>query len=245
MSMRSGCLWFVLVVAVIGLSFIGGVVAFNFIMAYSVRHGEEITVPQLKGLAFDKAECVAKGAKLRLRKEGERFSATVPPGFVLEQNPRAARRVKEGRRISVIVSGGTETVVVPELVGRPARQAVVLLDGAGLELGTTAESPSRRVEGGAVIACSPAAGAALERGSRVDLVVSLAPAPIRFMMPNLAGIEANRARKYLEGLGTVVLRSREYGPRGRSGPWRVVSQRPTFGHMVTEGDTVNLVVGVQ
>ncbi len=245
MKARSGCLWIFVVAMVVGVSFVGGAVVFNFIMAYSVRHGKEITVPQLRGLAFERARQVAEDANLRVRKEGERFSATVPPGFVLEQNPPAARSVKEGRRIAVIVSGGAETAVVPELVGKPARQAVVRLDGAGLESGTEAECFSPRAEDGAVIACSPPEGAALERGARVDLLVSLGAPPVRFVMPNLRNVEADRARRYLEGLGTVVLRSREYSPRGRTGPWNVMSQRPTFGHMVTEGDTVNLVLGIR
>jgi beta-lactam-binding protein with PASTA domain len=245
MKARSGCLWTIFLVAVVGFSFLGGVVAFNFIMAYSVRHGKEITVPQLRGLTLEKAERVAGDTGLRVRTVGERFSARVPPGFVLEQNPPAARRVKRGRRISVIVSGGRETVRVPEVAGKPVRQAIVVLDGAGTEAGDVSESTSDRVDAGNVIASSPPAGSQVESGSRVDLLVSLGRPPTRFMMPNLVGREADLVNRYLEGLGTVVLRSRQSGSRGRTGPWTVVSQRPAFGRMVAEGDTVNLILGLK
>ncbi|MCK4546507.1 MAG: PASTA domain-containing protein [Candidatus Eisenbacteria sp.] len=242
---RSGSLWLVLVVVVAGLSFAGGVVVFNFVMAYSVGHGEEIAVPQLVGLGLDRAKRVAGEANLRIHKVGERFSASVPPGFVLEQNPPAARSVKQGRKISVIVSGGTETVEVPGLAGQSARQAIVMLDAAGLEAAEIAECTSRRVGKGSVITSSPPPEMVLERGSRVDLLVSLGAPPLRFMMPDLEGTDADQARIYLETLGAHVFRSRQFSPHGEVGPLRVLRHRPPGGHMVTAGDTVNLVVGVR
>jgi beta-lactam-binding protein with PASTA domain len=245
MKRRSGVLWPVLVAAVAGFCFIAGVVAFNFIMAYSVKRGEEITVPRLVGLSLSKAERVAGQADLEVRKVGERFSATVPPGFVLEQNPPAARSVKSGRNISVIVSGGKENVEVPDLAGQPVRHAIVMLDGAGLEAGQMAESNSVQVENGSVIACDPPPGTILERGSRVDILVSLGPQPLRFAMPDLVGQDADRVRRYLQELGTEVFRSKRFDPRGRVGPYVVVEHRPSHGYMVTEGDTVNLVIGVR
>jgi beta-lactam-binding protein with PASTA domain len=64
-------------------------------------------------------------------------------------------------------------------------------------------------------------------------------------MPDLVGQDADRVRQYLQELGTDVFRSKEYDPRGRVGPSVVVEHRPPHGYMVTEGDTVNLVIGVR
>jgi serine/threonine-protein kinase len=165
----------------------------------------------------------------------------VPPGFVLEQNPPAARGVKGGRQISVILSGGTETVRVPELTGKSARQAIVLLDGAGLGFGSVSRCPSSRVPAGAVIACTPPAGAVLERGRRVDVLESLGLPELRFMMPDLTGRDEDVVRRKLESLGLSVLLSRQFSPSGQAGPWAVVRQQPSRGTIVCEGDTVRLI----
>ena len=84
MKARPGCLWALLVLGVVALSFVGGMVAFNFIMAYSVRHGAEINVPPLTGLTVEQAEGVAQRQNLRVRLMGERFNPTVPTGIILE-----------------------------------------------------------------------------------------------------------------------------------------------------------------
>lgn len=242
---RSRVVTFFLVLAVAGLSFLAGMVAFNFIMAYSVKHGEEITIPQLEGLALAEAELLARQANLRVRKVGERFSGVVPPGFVLEQSPPAGRRVKVGRRISVIVSGGRETVQVPDLVGIAVRRAIVGLDGEGLELGKVARCSAAGMKADDVIASSPPPGMILERGSRVDLLVSLGPPSLRFVMPDLAGREEDPVQRYLRGLGLSVLVSKEFRPGRGTGPWTIIRHVPPAGTMMAEGDTVRLTIGVR
>ena len=242
---RSGAVTLLLVLVVALCSFVAGMVAFNFIMAYSVGHGGEITVPELTGLPLAEAQRLGRELDLPVQEEGQRFSASMPPGFVLEQRPPAARRVKAGRRVSVIVSGGMETVEVPRVVGRSLRQAIVLLDAARLEVGDVAECPSVEVETEGVVAVSPVVGSTLQAGERVDLLVSQGAPPQRLMMPNLVGIEEDGVRRSLEAMGLDVLVSREYEPGVRRGPWEVVSHRPAVGHMVTQGDTVRLIAGVR
>jgi beta-lactam-binding protein with PASTA domain len=243
MRARPGCLWALLVLGVVALSFVGGMVAFNFIMAYSVRHGAEMNVPPLTGLTVEQAEGVARDQNLRVRLMGERFSPTVPTGIILEQSPPASRRVKKGRRISVIVSGGVETTQVPAVSGAVLRQATVLLDRAGLDLGHVAEIYSDGYADGVVVSTSPGPGTVLEKGSRVDLLVSRGRLPLRFPMPDLVGRDAEAAQERLEALGVVVLHSREFHRAGRSDAATVLSQRPEAGYEITEGDTVRLVIG--
>ena len=73
-------------------------------------------------------------------------------------------------------AGGVRLVEVPDVVGMSRVGATKRLDDAGLEPGSQDEAPSDEFAEGVVVEQDPGAGAEVERGTTVDLVVSSGPA---------------------------------------------------------------------
>ena len=70
-----------------------------------------------------------------------------------------------------MISRGPPLVLVPLLVGRTEAEARVALDSAGLVPGSVVERFRFGLDEGTVIQQEPAAGAELEQGGAVDLVI--------------------------------------------------------------------------
>ena len=97
-------------------------------------------------------------------------------GQVIRTIPPAGTLVSAGKEIIVVVSSGADTVAVPPLIGQTRSEANATLTAAGLTLGAVTQEPSAQ-EAGTVIRSDPSAGTDVERGSPVNLVLSLGPTP--------------------------------------------------------------------
>ena len=90
--------------------------------------------------------------------------------------PAAGEQVEKGTTVNYVLSKGkkTETVEVPTLSGLTRSQAEAKLSGLGLTANVT-ESYDSTVTKGYVISQSVTPGSQIEKGSTVDIVVSLGP----------------------------------------------------------------------
>lgn len=95
----------------------------------------------------------------------------------------------------------TETSAVPELTG--LEDGVALNQIAGTFNGVLVQEPSEVVPVGIVIRTDPAAGAQLEHGKDLLLVVSAGPAPR--LLPELTNLTIAQATAALEELGLVIV----------------------------------------
>jgi eukaryotic-like serine/threonine-protein kinase len=120
-------------------------------------------------------------AEASLRSAGLAFTVNtvvnnVPKNTVLSSNPTSGTSVPQGSSVTLTVSGGPASVIVPSLVGLQANQAGNVLAAKGLVVGNitnqTSSAPS-----GQIIASNPSAGAPLAPGDSVDIVVSNGPPP--------------------------------------------------------------------
>lgn len=125
-------------------------------------------------------------------------------------------------------------VAVPALVGVREPRAVELLREAGLEAGTVARRAGNK-PAGVVLAQEPAAGARLDEGENVRLVVSEGPA--REVVPDLVGEDLNQA---LDDLGQAGFRSQVRQVFAQQASGVVVRQEPKAGASLKEGATVSL-----
>ena len=88
------------------LSWLGALV----LSAYT-RHGESLTLPNLKGLNFEEVEKILEQKKLRYIITDTAFIDDMPKGSVVEQNPAPNTKVKEGRFIYITINS-TSTIGV-------------------------------------------------------------------------------------------------------------------------------------
>ena len=110
------------------------------------------------------------------------YSATVPAGDVISEDPLPGATVAVRSAVVLTVSLGPATCVPPPVVGDPSTAAVAALSGldasdgspCGLAVVTTT-APSAEVPIGAVISQDPPAGTAVAPGAAVTLTVSSGP----------------------------------------------------------------------
>lgn len=216
----------------------GGFLVMNLVLMPSFTHqGAEVQVPEVTGRSEVEAERALAVEGLKLSKISEQWSPDVPRGFVISQDPEAGGVVKRGRRISVIVSLGAQGTSVPLLEGSSARQAQLLLEGAGLRSGRVAKVYTEDTGKDLVVASDPPGETLVEQGTVVNLLVSLGPRPRSFLLPDLSGRDADDvARSFRdEGFPVVV---REGGPKQKAG--LISAQEPSPGHRVSPRDSIVL-----
>ncbi len=106
------------------------------------RHGDEFAVPNLVGLSLGDAYRLAKEAHLNLVLLDSSYVVTKRPGIILQQQPLAGEKVKRDRHIFLSINACKPMMVnAPALVGETLRQALILLDQAGLQCGQLSFTP--------------------------------------------------------------------------------------------------------
>lgn len=121
-------LFFALVIVIVFL------VVFVKFLDFSTNHGEEITVANLSKMKLEVAEekLDEEGLEVFLLDTVE-FRPEFPPYSIVEQDPIAGSKVKDGRKIYVkLNAGGYAMVTFPDLKNKTFRQAANALRALGL-----------------------------------------------------------------------------------------------------------------
>lgn len=167
------------------------------------RHGQARPVPDFRGLTLEETAKLAKKNKLRYQVIDSVYSNTVPKGCIIEQNPAPGFKVKKKRRIILTINAfNPEMVGVPNLVGLPKRQAIAVIQGAGLETGQLRYIPDlsidfvlKQLHNGKEVA----EGDSLQKGAVIDLILGKGLSNERTPVPNLLGLSLIRARNTILG----------------------------------------------
>lgn len=175
----------------------------NLVMLLSVRGQGEVDVPDLTGLTSAEAYERLTVLKLFLTKDGEQHNAVIPAGNIISQNPLPGSRVKAGRKIKVIISKGSEKVIVPNVLSKSWREAEIAVRESGLSIPETVRVYSAH-EIDTIVLQEPAAGTEIEKGSAVTLVASAGPLGPEAEMPNLLSRPYLQAEKYVKIMGLKI-----------------------------------------
>lgn len=105
------------------------------------------------------------------------FSNDVPSGQVIRQDPKAGKTVKEGTKVTIYVSQGTESLKVTDVKGKSEADAKSALSDFNV---TTTTEHSDSVAEGNVISQSIAGGNYAEKGASITIVVSSGPEKISY-----------------------------------------------------------------
>jgi eukaryotic-like serine/threonine-protein kinase len=138
-----------------------------------------ITAPSIVGQTLAQARPVIEGAGLLVGPVSEAFSATVPAGCVITQNPAVGGSIATGAPIMITLSkgkgGGEKTASVPGVTNQTKDEAAKVLASAGLKVAVEKDVFSD-VPAGTVISQEPAAGSYLEahvRAATVNIVCAI------------------------------------------------------------------------
>ena len=146
---------------------------------------DQYQVPDLYNMTIEEAENDPRiEGVFEIQKAGSEFSADVPEGHILRQDPKKEETRKGSQLvIQVWVSAGEETGEMPDLENKSEQDARILLEKLNKEynLELTVEAPeelkqfSEEITEGYVIKTEPAQGEILKKGDTVKLILSKGP----------------------------------------------------------------------
>ena len=100
------------------------------------RHGEAVVVPNVKGMGVAEAEKMFRNQGLTCIVSDSSYVKNLPAGCILEHNPAAGQKVKEGRTIYLTLNTlSTPLLVVPDVADNSSlRQAEARILASGFKL---------------------------------------------------------------------------------------------------------------
>lgn len=199
----------------------------------------EVQVPDLSNRTANDAKELAGDFGLALRVDDTaRPDPKIGAGRVLAQEPPAGSVARRQRTVKVWLSAGSRAATVPSLIGETQRTAELRLAQDGLAVAGIAEIRSQDYPSDVVVAQTPAAKAA---AGRVALLVNRAERGASYVMPDLIGVNGDRAAELLRtrGFRVAVVGSNPY-PGVAAGV--VLRQSPQGGFQVGPGEPISLEV---
>jgi len=178
---------------------------------FYTRHGQSRPVPDFIGLSTEQAARQARKNKVRFQIIDSVYTSDVPRGCIAEQNPKPGFKVKKWRNIILTLNAfNPEMVAMPNLVDIPKRQAIALIESAGLEVGSLRYIPDisldvviEQLHNGKEIE----AGDSLQKGSIIDLVLGKGLSNQRTSVPDLIGLSLGSAKNRILGASLTLVTS--------------------------------------
>jgi beta-lactam-binding protein with PASTA domain len=189
-------------------------------------------VPGTVGQGREEAVTDLEDAGFRVRVEEEE-SSFEEEGLVTGQDPGGGTTAEVGSEVTITVGTGPSTVAVPDLTGNTPDQAAVILQQAGLQLGTQTEVYSDAAPEGTVVAQNPAAGIQVEPDSSVGISVSIGPQLVT--VPGVFGLPLAAAKQAVANAGFYW---KVYEIEGDKPAGTALSTSPRAGTQLAPGSTV-------
>lgn len=168
----------------------------------------DFEVPDILGMTLDEAREDERVKDIfTITEIGRRPSAEYEAGQIIEQSPAAGKTVRDNREITVFVSTGVKSEIMPDVVNKEHRAAALLLRALDLDLviDETAEEYNDDISAGYVIRSNPVVGETLEEGDVVMLVISKGPETPTSTVTTLTNIPLPQAQQIVSDLGLVCL----------------------------------------
>jgi beta-lactam-binding protein with PASTA domain len=197
----------------------------------------EVQVPTLIGRSVNEASALLTETGLALKlEEGQRIDPKIPAGQVVAQEPQAGTSTRSERSVRVWVSAGPRATSVPALVGESERTATLRLDQQGLKVSAASVVRSADYPAGTVIAQTPPPKS---NSGEVALLINQGERGVTYVMPDLIGVNGDRAADVLRARGfrVAVVGDHPY-PGIPSGI--VIRQSPQGGFQISPGETISL-----
>lgn len=213
----------------------------NVVLVYNPGF-EPVAIPNLVGLSVQEASNILKQAGLRLVVNNFVASLDIPANQILLQTPTAGLGARPNSVVTVDVSGGTNTVRVPDVIGDVQRAATKLLSGTPLNfVVTVVVETSDLIETGRVIRTEPLGDTAVAPGSTITVVVSTGRALIA--VPNVIGQDATAANTELAAQGFFVTTNEQVLAEGDLNDGLIIAQSIAAGTNVEPGSAITITIG--
>ncbi len=211
------------------------------VMPLYTKHGWEYELPDVTDKPLEEAMEILKADGFHPIIQDSVYDEQFPPGHIVQQNPLPFTRVKKGRRVYLVVSIGEKPHYVPRLIGLTPQDAKFRLKDEGLELNRIIYAFSDMYPRGVVINQSIPPGEMVKKNQKINITVSLGPAPTSLEVPNLVGKSLESARKELEAVG-IRLGRIKYVYKPNLVPGTILNQSVSPGVNASRVDSLDLIV---
>lgn len=220
--------------------FITGICAYLTI-SYSIKNEDIIVVPELVGRGVVSVLEQLSDLGLNTKVKGSEYTSGIPRNYVISQDPEAGTLIKEGRDVRIIFSKGHKSIPTPSLKKMLYQDAGLILDKNGLEEGFLSYVFNDEIPKNSIIAQFPLTGDEINRGSKVDLLISKGKRLNEYMMADLTGLSIDDAIFHIEK-SKLVLGEIKSIPSDKIPKNTISSHEPPAGYRIVEGKKVNLVI---
>lgn len=229
-------------ISLVALGLLGGIFLYLMdavIMPAYTNYNEGITVPDVTQVSLHEAEEILDKYGLRSEVSERRANSAYPANYVIDQSPSADYIVKPNRKIYLTVNTAVKpTVEVPNVENLSLRNAEIQLQNYGLEKGSISYESSRFKN--TILRQSVPEGTIVEKGTKVDLVVSDGLGKKKVEIPSLLGLTLPEAQLKLRESG-LRLGTVRFLPEKNVPPNIVLDYAPKVDEII-EGESISLVI---
>jgi eukaryotic-like serine/threonine-protein kinase len=137
-----------------------------------VSAGERRTeVPNVVGLTQEQAQLTLEKVGLTMG-DVTMHESPLPRGEVLSSTPVAGTQAVLPSIVTLVVSGGPATVLLPNFVGQPFGQVRASIEQLGLRQGIVRVDSAAAYPDGTVVEQTPPAATPVEAGTQIDITVA-------------------------------------------------------------------------
>lgn len=173
--------------AIVAVTVSLAVILLAVLAASLVSTSRLVDVPDVTGLSAEEAEALLAEAGLGFEVDSTQVSVSVPAGDIISQEPTAGATLAPEGTVRVVVSAGTQTVTVPDLIGMSIEQARGRLEDLGLLVAV--DTATSETTATIVLEMFPAPGAAVSVGDQVRLTIPGGASQSDVLLPyDLAGV---------------------------------------------------------
>lgn len=191
------------------------------------------SVPNLIDLTQSEAEALLKDLGLTLEVAGEKPSAKIPKGNIIDQDPKSRMALPENKTIQIYISSGFDNLIAPNLIGLGINEAKQETNELGLDLIIIGEANVN--ESSQVVSQVPDVGAPMKNNIiKVKLAGTI-------VVPDLIGKTKEEAEKMILDAGFVIGKV-EYLKSSMAKSGTVIEQDPKSGLEVPSGQKMDLVI---
>ena len=215
--------------------------AFVFLIWPKISEPDDVKVPDVSNYTVEEAEKKLKSLGLEVNADlEEEVSKDVDEGKVIGTTPGAGRIIKEGSKITLIVSSGVEKVVVEDYTGKNYIEIKTKLEMSGIEV-TVEEKEvdsSKKYDAQEIIGQSVKAGEELKEKDKITLYI---PSAVE-KYPDIVqeGWSVEETEKWAKEKGITL--KKEYQETNSYEVGTIIKQSRAKDTVITKGATLKITI---
>lgn len=233
-----------LAIVLFGGALATGLIDYSYIVPKGIPLPEGMTrVPNVVNEDVLQAEIMTTDAQMIFQIVDKQYSEFIPRDMVLSQSVDKGKIVNVDNVLEVIVSGGKQSYSLQDVTGMSQAEAMAYLVNLGMDI--EIEQEYSAVQAGDIVSQSLEAGALVQKGDKIVLVVSLGlnsylDESVEVEVPNLSGLSFEKAQEEAQKMGIYLVKA---GTKESNKPLNtILEQTPSAGTKVKQGESIKIVV---